>query len=390
MAEEEEATKDAEMTETAETAAPPAETETAAPPAEAETAAPGPPAGEASPASAAAAAAAAPSADEILQLARVLEEAPKAEKKEEVLEALRKLRSFGSLPAKLVKDTSIGLTVNTVAKADVDSEVKESAKGLLTEWREAHRRKRQASSGNLGESSQPLKRLNSTQSDRGEALSQPALSQLSASELSQELNQDAASASAAPELGGGDSQKIIDLRDKVRQKLIDAMGKEEQVIESKDEKDGNEEQRDPVVLAKEIEEHLYVELLKGRDEKKTQEYNNQARAVIHNLKDPKNPTFRFKLIVGYYAPERVPTLSAEEMASDVKNAERAKIRQDAAEAIQSDWAIRHGATRISGMFTCGRCKGTRTTYFQMQTRSSDEPMTTFVTCLTCSNRWKFC
>eukprot|EP00439_Symbiodinium_sp_Y106_P042252 s4841_g5.t1 len=34
--------------------------------------------------------------------------------------------------------------------------------------------------------------------------------------------------------------------------------------------------------------------------------------------------------------------------------------------------------------------GNKTTYFQMQTRSSDEPMTTFVTCLTCGNRWKFC
>ena len=26
---------------------------------------------------------------------------------------------------------------------------------------------------------------------------------------------------------------------------------------------------------------------------------------------------------------------------------------------------------------------------QMQTRSADEPMTTFVTCTVCNNRWKF-
>jgi len=26
----------------------------------------------------------------------------------------------------------------------------------------------------------------------------------------------------------------------------------------------------------------------------------------------------------------------------------------------------------------------------MQTRSADEPMTTFVTCHNCNNRWKFC
>ena len=39
-------------------------------------------------------------------------------------------------------------------------------------------------------------------------------------------------------------------------------------------------------------------------------------------------------------------------------------------------------------FTCRKCKGNQCTYYQMQTRSADEPMTTFVTCLLCSTRWK--
>ena len=39
-------------------------------------------------------------------------------------------------------------------------------------------------------------------------------------------------------------------------------------------------------------------------------------------------------------------------------------------------------------FTCGKCKSKKCTYYQLQTRSADEPMTTFVTCLDCSNRWK--
>jgi len=39
-------------------------------------------------------------------------------------------------------------------------------------------------------------------------------------------------------------------------------------------------------------------------------------------------------------------------------------------------------------FTCRKCKGNQCTYYQMQTRSADEPMTTFVTCLLCSARWK--
>ena len=38
-------------------------------------------------------------------------------------------------------------------------------------------------------------------------------------------------------------------------------------------------------------------------------------------------------------------------------------------------------------YKCGRCKERKTTYYQLQTRSADEPMTTFVTCIHCGNRW---
>lgn len=42
-----------------------------------------------------------------------------------------------------------------------------------------------------------------------------------------------------------------------------------------------------------------------------------------------------------------------------------------------------------GLFKCRKCKSRRTTYYQLQTRSADEPMSTYATCLNCSNRWKF-
>lgn len=41
-----------------------------------------------------------------------------------------------------------------------------------------------------------------------------------------------------------------------------------------------------------------------------------------------------------------------------------------------------------GLLKCGRCKSTKTSYYQMQTRSADEPMTTFVTCRNCGHKWK--
>ena len=39
-------------------------------------------------------------------------------------------------------------------------------------------------------------------------------------------------------------------------------------------------------------------------------------------------------------------------------------------------------------FTCRKCRSNKCTYYQMQTRSADEPMTTFVTCIDCGTRWK--
>jgi DNA-directed RNA polymerase subunit M/transcription elongation factor TFIIS len=39
-------------------------------------------------------------------------------------------------------------------------------------------------------------------------------------------------------------------------------------------------------------------------------------------------------------------------------------------------------------FTCRRCKSNNCNYYQLQTRSADEPMTTYVTCVECENRWK--
>jgi transcription elongation factor S-II len=42
----------------------------------------------------------------------------------------------------------------------------------------------------------------------------------------------------------------------------------------------------------------------------------------------------------------------------------------------------------ASLFTCSRCKSTKTTSTQKQTRSADEPMTVFVFCTNCGKRWK--
>jgi len=65
-------------------------------------------------------------------------------------------------------------------------------------------------------------------------------------------------------------------------------------------------------------------------------------------------------------------------AAIFKHRER-DLAMEARKAMEEDY---------SGMFTCGRCKSKRTTFYLLQTRSADEPMTAFITCLACGNRWK--
>ena len=43
---------------------------------------------------------------------------------------------------------------------------------------------------------------------------------------------------------------------------------------------------------------------------------------------------------------------------------------------------------MTSLFKCRKCGSKSTSYYEVQTRSADEPMTQFVTCLQCNARWK--
>ena len=77
---------------------------------------------------------------------------------------------------------------------------------------------------------------------------------------------------------------------------------------------------------------------------------------------------------------------SQEMASD----EMKQLRQEIAkEGIREAQVAKNQGTETN-LFKCGKCGKRKTTYTQLQTRSADEPMTTFVLCLDCGNRWKVC
>ncbi|CAO3687241.1 unnamed protein product [Umbelopsis vinacea] len=118
----------------------------------------------------------------------------------------------------------------------------------------------------------------------------------------------------------------------------------------------------------------------------TDGYKNKVRSLILNLKNKRNPGLRESVVTGELSVKELCTMSIEDMASEEKKAHDRKLAEEALFNARGAGS----AQAETDMFMCGKCKGRKTTYFQMQTRSADEPMTTFVTCVICGNRWKFC
>ena len=110
------------------------------------------------------------------------------------------------------------------------------------------------------------------------------------------------------------------------------------------------------------------------------------QSILFNLKDPKNPDLRRKVLLGEIKPETLVTMSAEEMASHKRQSENIQIQLKSLKRCMHDADEEEKAT--TNMFQCSRCCERKCTYYQMQTRSADEPMTTYVTCCKCNKRWK--
>ncbi|XP_039595351.1 transcription elongation factor A protein 3 isoform X4 [Polypterus senegalus] len=134
-------------------------------------------------------------------------------------------------------------------------------------------------------------------------------------------------------------------------------------------------------MASEIEDYIYQEI-KAIDMK----YKNRVRSRISNLKDAKNPNLRRNVLSGAIELSKFANMTAEEMASDEMKNLRNMLTQ---EAIREHQMAKTGGT-ATDLFQCAKCKKKNCTYNQVQTRSADEPMTTFVLCNECGNRWKFC
>jgi len=133
-------------------------------------------------------------------------------------------------------------------------------------------------------------------------------------------------------------------------------------------------------VAKEIEEEMF-KLFGGC----TKDYLAKKRTLQFNLRNPKYPDLRLSVLQGSLTASKLCTMTPLEMASPELREMREKAAAYWTEAAKSSQLMNQVRT---DMFKCGKCQGRDTTYWQMQTRSADEPMTTFHTCVKCGNKWK--
>lgn len=109
-------------------------------------------------------------------------------------------------------------------------------------------------------------------------------------------------------------------------------------------------------------------------------YIDRLKSIYLNLTNNKDLVKRLK--TGEFKPHELAFMRHQQMNPEKwDKLIKAKIERDL-NATKVDYSA------ATDEFTCYKCKNNVCRYYQMQTRSADEPMTTFVTCLTCACRWK--
>jgi transcription elongation factor S-II len=112
-------------------------------------------------------------------------------------------------------------------------------------------------------------------------------------------------------------------------------------------------------------------------------YNNKATLITQNLKDNKELIMKLlsnKLKTNDLVLMEEKDLCSKEVQTLLKNEEKKQF-----ESSQSNYSKPEVE---EGIEQCRKCKGRKLKITEMQTRSADEPMTRFIECIECGNKWK--
>ncbi|KAH9850957.1 transcription elongation factor [Lenzites betulinus] len=284
---------------------------------------------------------------------------------EEIVAILRTLKGQPKITESILRESKAGLAVGKL-RQHASKPVADLAKEIVRKWKTEVEREKHAAGGSAKSAS-----------------SKPSAAKKSASAASSSV---ATSSTPVTPTAGTSGSKLNETRsaksdgvkveytgDKTRDKcaeliydalVFDSGAPSEQIL----------------TRAKEIEKTVLND-----NGGTTPAYKAKIRSLFVNLKDKNNPGLRESVVSGDLSVAKFCRMSSQDMASEERKAADLKIAQEnlfktlGAEESQAE----------TDAFQCSRCKQRKCRYRQAQTRSADEPMTTFVTCTVCNNRWKF-
>jgi transcription elongation factor S-II len=264
----------------------------------------------------------------------------------------------------ILKETQIGLVVGKLRKHE-NKEVCSTSRQLVDSWKNAIPSSLNSSSSSVSTPEKDQSKINLKKSEEKWPNSHSNIRPESAS-VKEEKKRKAETTITEPKKKSAPSPSGGDPRDTARELLSKSLGTKY-----------HKGELEPDEVAKNIEEELF-NIYNGV----TKDYKAKIRSLTFNLKNEKNPMLRRDVLGGIITAAKLCVMPAQDLASPEDQAKRAQIEKYHLEAAQIG---KEEAT--TDMFQCGRCKNRACTYYQLQTRSADEPMTTFVTCTVCKNRW---
>lgn len=113
-------------------------------------------------------------------------------------------------------------------------------------------------------------------------------------------------------------------------------------------------------------------------------YRDKAMSVISNVdKDSYIQNMRLldRLKEHEFLPHEIPFMEPENVFPE-------KWKDLLDEKMKHDVVFEEKPEAMTNQFRCGKCKKRDCIYREKQVRSADEPMTLFITCLNCGNRWR--
>uniref|UniRef100_A0A0M3HEZ2 Transcription elongation factor S-II n=1 Tax=Ascaris lumbricoides TaxID=6252 RepID=A0A0M3HEZ2_ASCLU len=140
---------------------------------------------------------------------------------------------------------------------------------------------------------------------------------------------------------------------------------------------------DPEELSVEVEASLF-EMNRGSVEKYMTAVHNHVFSLMH-----KKNTLRVRVLTGAVGAAEFAHMTTEDMATDELRRMRNEFIEQVFKQLREEDENSSDQYGPPDMMKCERCGKRNCTYTQMQTRSADEPMTTFAYCRECGKRWKF-